>query len=117
MRGEDINFNPVFFSYALITLDKSILFINGEKLTDLAKAELEKDNVMIESYLNTFERIKEISCELKDILITGTCNWKLIESIGKDKIRSIPSGIMEPVIKSKSIKNETEIYFPIFIHR
>ena len=109
MRGEDINFNPVFFSYALITLDKSILFINGEKLTDLAKAELEKDNVMIESYLNTFERIKEISCELKDILITGTCNWKLIESIGKDKIRSIPSGIMEPVIKSKSIKNETEI--------
>jgi Xaa-Pro aminopeptidase len=33
LRGSDIPFNPVFFSYALVTEDEAILYINSSKLT------------------------------------------------------------------------------------
>jgi len=34
LRGSDIPFNPLFYSYLLITLDKAILFIDPAKLTN-----------------------------------------------------------------------------------
>jgi hypothetical protein len=34
LRGSDISFNPVFISYAVVTVDKAHLFVNPSKLTD-----------------------------------------------------------------------------------
>ena len=114
MRGADINFNPVFFSYALITLDKTVLFIghdskSGEnKLSEGARKALVADNVVIENYLNVFEKMKELTAGLKDILITSTCNWKLIEATGIERVKTLLSGF-GPIETAKSVKNETEM--------
>ena len=52
MRGSDINFNPVFFSYALITENgKNVLFLGESKLAVSAKKALEEDGIQIENYL------------------------------------------------------------------
>lgn len=34
LRGADIEYNPVFFSYAIISHDKVSLFVNKERITD-----------------------------------------------------------------------------------
>ena len=114
MRGSDINFNPVFFSYALITLDKTFLFIghavDGEnKLSEGARNALIKDHVIIEDYLNVFDRMKELTEGLKNILITSTCNWKLVEATGIEKIKTLTGAAFGPIETAKSIKNETEM--------
>ena len=31
-RGSDVNYNPVFYSYAIVTLDSSTLFVDESKL-------------------------------------------------------------------------------------
>lgn len=112
LRGSDINFNPVFFSYALITLEKSFLFIGhngqGNILSEGAKTVLANDQIIIEDYSNVFHRMKELTEGLKDILITSTCNWKLVESVGTEKIKTL-NGAFGPIETAKSIKNETEI--------
>ena len=109
LRGADINFNPVFFSYALITTcGKSFIFLSGGKLSSDAKKSLEGDGIVIEGYLDAFERIGEIcrdTLNLKEILVTSTCNWKLVESVGTERIRVGGN----PIETAKSVKNETEI--------
>ena len=64
----------------------------------------------IENYERTFEVIKELVEEndLKNILITSTCNWKLVEAIGKERI-AVLGNKNSPVETAKAIKNEVEI--------
>jgi Xaa-Pro aminopeptidase len=50
LRGTDVDFNPVFISYALITHDSAILFINEKKLTPDLKQKLISENIDIEPY-------------------------------------------------------------------
>lgn len=112
-RGTDINFNPVFFSYALITTDKVYLFLghdgksNENKLSVSASKALAEDGIIIEDYLKTFEAIKSLTSDFHDIAITATCNWKLVEAIGAEKVKII-SGV-GPIEAAKSIKNEVEL--------
>lgn len=112
LRGSDINYNPVFFSYAFITLDQTFLFIGHEndenKLSEVARSALSKDQVIIEDYLAVFGRMEKLTEGLKDILITSTCNWKLVEAIGIEKIKTL-NGAFGPIETAKSIKNETEM--------
>lgn len=92
----------------MITDDKSIIFLNSGKLSESAKKALQDDQVIIEEYSDFFKRIREICSNFKDILITSTCNWKLVESVGVDRVRKLSNGI-EPVVAAKSVKNETEL--------
>jgi len=45
IRGSDVNFNPVIVSYAIITLDNAILFINSEKVPEDLKTAFTKDHI------------------------------------------------------------------------
>ncbi|XP_017493520.1 PREDICTED: xaa-Pro aminopeptidase 1-like, partial [Rhagoletis zephyria] len=42
LRGADIEYNPVFFAYAIVTLEKTVLFIEESKLTASALAHLQQ---------------------------------------------------------------------------
>lgn len=44
LRGSDIPFNPVFFAYAIISMDKVYLFIDDSKLSSSALAHLQTNN-------------------------------------------------------------------------
>ena len=109
MRGSDINYNPVFFSYALITTcGKSFIFPGEGQISVDAKKSLEEDGICVENYLQAFERIGEIcrdTLNLREILVTSTCNWKLVESVGVERVRVGGN----PIETAKSVKNETEI--------
>jgi len=44
LRGKDIEFNPVFFAYTIITLDAIYLFVNEEQLSSGARKQLALDS-------------------------------------------------------------------------
>lgn len=107
MRGSDINFNPVFFAYALITSQKDVtLFCDPTKLSVDARKSLQEDGVRLESYTHTFDLIKRFTEALKEkILVGSSCNWKLAESVGRERVAVKSS----PIESAKSIKNQVEI--------
>ncbi len=50
IRGADIAYNPVVYSFAAFTQDKTILFIDQKKLDDDLRGKLESDGVLIQDY-------------------------------------------------------------------
>lgn len=48
MRGSDIEYNPVFFAYLIVTLDTIYLFVDQAKLPSNATEHFEENQVKIE---------------------------------------------------------------------
>lgn len=47
LRGSDIEYNPVFYSYAAVTKNEVFLFINESQLTSAAKEALQAGEVRV----------------------------------------------------------------------
>jgi Xaa-Pro aminopeptidase len=106
IRGKDVDFNPVAISYLLISIEKTTLFINKNKLDKDIKTEFKKDNIEILEYSEITEylyNIKKDSCFLIDPNRLNYCLYQIICSNHKFIKTENPSVLM------KSIKNETEI--------
>jgi Xaa-Pro aminopeptidase len=84
LRGNDIEFNPLFFSYAILHKDeenfKIDLFINKDKVSDLEVSKyLTENNVTIHGYTDIEAKIKDYSAlEKKNIVVDMTqCSYRL----------------------------------------
>ncbi|KAI0938502.1 hypothetical protein AcV5_000173 [Taiwanofungus camphoratus] len=109
LRGSDIDFNPVFFAYAVITMDKALLFVNLSQVNDSVRAHL-GTAVEIQSYDSFFSYLKELGAEVglfeeSKVLVGDKTSLAIVEAIGEDHIDIFRS----PVADLKSIKNMTEI--------
>lgn len=47
LRGSDIEYNPVFFSYGVVTQKEAFLFVNVSQLTTAAKEALQAEEVKV----------------------------------------------------------------------
>lgn len=122
LRGNDIPYNPVFFSYAIITADEATLYIDSEKLTEDAKAYLVENNVTVKPYDSLFGDAKDLSKDLtsragsageaegltvaKQCAISNKGSWALQLALGGE------TGVEEirsPVGDFKAQKNDTEL--------
>ncbi len=104
-RGNDIDFNPVTLSYALITGDKSVLYMDEDKCVDIRET-LEGKGVEIKGYEEIFCDLKAMDTALKVSLDRSCTNLKLTSSLpGNVKIIDKPS----PTVLLKACKTETEI--------
>ncbi|KAJ3507038.1 hypothetical protein NLJ89_g6529 [Agrocybe chaxingu] len=111
LRGSDIDFNPVFFSYALVTVDNVVLFVESEQLTEGAKAYLSSHDVQIKPYGAFFAHLKELpgSLDLSEeskILIGDKASLAVADSLGKGKYTIVTPS---PITTLKAIKNEVEL--------
>jgi Xaa-Pro aminopeptidase len=127
LRGNDIPYNPVFFSYAAITPTTSTIYIDADKLTPEAKNHLHKD-VAIRPYEALFADLKSLSESMSmetqtngESQVTGTtppmtknskflistkASWALsLDLGGEEKVDELRS----PVGDAKAIKNDTEL--------
>lgn len=122
LRGNDIPYNPVFFSYAVITQAEATLYIDSTKLDDKAKAHLSGVNIKpydaIFSDLTALAESEPVtngsitsdptsaSQPKRKYLISTKASWALSRSLGGeekcDEIRSL-------IGDAKAIKNETEL--------
>lgn len=104
IRGNDVKCNPVAVSYAYISKDETVIFIDSDKLTDETSKYLKDEGVIIADYNKVYDYISRIKGTV--CLNSEKVTFKLFNNIPKDcKIIDIPS----PADLMKSIKNPVEV--------
>ncbi|KAK4143875.1 peptidase M24, structural domain-containing protein [Dichotomopilus funicola] len=115
LRGSDITYNPVFFSYAVVTQDSATLYVDDAKLDEDCRSYLEENNVSVKPYKALFDDAKalasdavanETSEKQKKYLISNKASWALKLVLGGDKY---VDEVRSPVGDAKAIKNEVEL--------
>ncbi|POW11762.1 hypothetical protein PSTT_04999 [Puccinia striiformis] len=118
LRGTDIAYNPVFFSYLWIDIqDQVILFVNNQQLDPTLTDYLTKNGVetrpyeSIWNFLQEFHDLKlssssQSSTPFGKVLISPTTSLAIENSLGGE---SKTIQLRSPLQDLKAIKNETEI--------
>lgn len=120
LRGNDIPYNPVFFSYAVITADDAKLYIDSAKLTEEARNYLTDSGVSVQPYESLFQDARALSearasgaatdgdksaVSLK-YSISTKASWALKLALGgEDAVEEIRS----PIGDFKAQKNDVEL--------
>ena len=114
LRGSDIAFNPVFFSYAAVTQTETVLFLRQSQLSPQVKAalsngdDLEGECVVIQEYDQIKNYIQNKVNQSKD----GGKFW--LSDTTSQALASLVPGTRRlikgsPITLLKSMKNEVEI--------
>lgn len=106
IRGEDILYNPVAYSYAFMTTDKAYIFLSPEAFNDKIKDFLAMSGVTVMAYDDLYHFIsgfdhkgsilldrREVSARIYDIVNAAS---EIIDHVN-------------PTTELKAVKNETEI--------
>ncbi|KAL1922548.1 uncharacterized protein VTP21DRAFT_10087 [Calcarisporiella thermophila] len=108
VRGSDVQYNPVFYAYALVTRDDVILYIDSAKVPTDVKQHLGNE-VTLKPYGAIFEDLKATSAQLNEgkskLLLSDRASWALEDAIGKDNAKLIRS----PITDMKAVKNKVEL--------
>lgn len=127
LRGSDIPYNPVFFSYAAITPTAATLYVNADQLNKDVSGHL-GDAVRVRPYTSLVSDLESLATTLQSsktkneegsksgegsinvvkekFLISTRASWALSVALGgPDQVDEIRS----PVCDAKAIKNDTEL--------
>lgn len=107
LRGADIEFNPVFFAYAVVTTDNAMLFVNPEQVSPEVQTQLGQE-VQLRPYDACIPYLKELGSDLQagqKVLIGDKTSVAVAEAIGLSYINIARS----PIADLKALKNATEI--------
>ncbi|HEY3388662.1 MAG TPA: aminopeptidase P family N-terminal domain-containing protein, partial [Prolixibacteraceae bacterium] len=105
LRGNEINYNPLFTGYGYVDQQQAIIFVTKGKITSALLDVLEKDGVQVKDYDSVFsfiEQLKTVSFYL-DQERTNSLIYRLISKQNK-----VIDGLSIPTLL-KSIKNDVEI--------
>ena len=113
LRGGDIDFNPLFLAYLLITDDKATLFVDRRKLTEEVRAYLSREGVAVDDY-NAWQYVaREVrhSGRAVSVYLPASVNMAQLEAfelateVADDvRLEVIPS----PVPSLRAVKTEAE---------
>ncbi|KAI8341479.1 peptidase M24, structural domain-containing protein [Chlamydoabsidia padenii] len=108
LRGSDIDCNPVFVSYAIITDTDATLYVNPNKVTQQVQDHL-GDHVCVKPYSDFFGDLVEMAPVLrssqKKLIIDSKTSLAVEAALGEDNIVEERSAITD----AKAIKNEAEL--------
>jgi Xaa-Pro aminopeptidase len=106
LRGNDVECNPVFLAYAIVSKKQAILFIDNEKLSAEIREKLEFDEIQIQDYLGIADFLQNIPKETRILIDPNQTNQAIFEYIPANckviQQLSIPCQL-------KAIKSEDEI--------
>lgn len=104
IRGNDVKCNPVTVSYAYISRNETVLFIDPKKLSEETTSYLKAEGVTIAEYSRIYDYVSKIKTSV--CLDSSKITFSLYNTIPtENRIVDIPS----PADLMKSIKNEAEI--------
>lgn len=106
IRGEDIAYNPVVISYAMIGLESATLFVDDEKLDGKVRGVLLKDNIEIKDYKSIEQSLKELPSDKNIYLDLAKTSIYCYEKIPERMKKISGKDIVECL---KAVKNEKEI--------
>lgn len=104
MRGTDIECNPLFVSYLLISEKEATLYINKNKLTETTVDYLQSQGVGHRNYENIGSDLTAISG--RKIAMSPSINFAMYNAASEHNTVFIQAS---PVSKYKAVKNQTEI--------
>ncbi|EPS34624.1 hypothetical protein PDE_09588 [Penicillium oxalicum 114-2] len=113
LRGSDIPYNPVFFSYAIITPTTAELYVEADKLTPEVTAHLGQD-VIVKPYETIFADAKALSTARSQsaekapnkFLLSNKASWALSLNLGGEgQVEEARS----PIADAKAVKNKAEL--------
>lgn len=107
IRGNDVECNPVLMSYAYISMDRSILFIQNGAVNPRLETYLRESNTEIRDYLTVDLFIRELEYGTRVMIDPGQMNHSFYRMIKKRTGNVINA--MNPSAEMKAVKNETEI--------
>lgn len=104
LRGSDVESNPVFLGYIIITKNDAILFTDLEKLEVGARKQLDDSFVKMMPYEEFYNHLKIVKNER--VLVSPNSNQSIFETLKTDNQflkAPVPGNLM------KAQKNETEL--------
>lgn len=106
IRGNDIPYNPVVFSYLAVKEDECILFAGRGILTAEDRGKLEQDGVILRDYDDIYDYVRSIPAGERVFIDKRTANAAIVESFPKEtKVQDV----ICPVTEWKAVKNPVEI--------
>lgn len=103
-RGNDIDYNPVTLSYALIRENGSILYMDQDKARDV-RDELTRDGIKIRGYEDIFDDLPKLQ-DIKRVWYDPECTNLRLVSLIPDNVETVKKWI--PPMVLKAVKTETE---------
>ena len=104
LRGNDVNFNPVFLAYLCITPKSATLFVDTKQCDDSVKAYLKERHIELKDYHDYFKELQKLKGET--ILLSPDANQTIYNTVGEHNTLHIAPS---PVQLLKAVKNETEL--------
>lgn len=106
IRGTDVTYNPVVISYAFVSENENVLFINPKKLTAETAERLKKEGVKLADYSMIYTYLSRLPESTRVFIDMNKTNVSLY--------KALPAGCkiiegISPANHLKSIKNPTEI--------
>ena len=118
LRGNDVECNPVALSYAMITNDMFVLFVQKDEVTDEVRVYCESNDIVLKDYEEYAEYMSEFVLTgnvLFDKRNTNYLTYKLLSdkavSAGfKTVDRKNPTELMKAIKNDTELKNIREVY-------
>lgn len=116
LRGSDVEYNPVFFAYAIIGTNTIRLFIDGDRMADLAvrehllldssqDAEFSIQVLPYDSILTVLKSLCGTLSSHEKVWLTDKASYALIHAVPKDHCYLSP---YTPICIAKAVKNPAE---------
>ncbi|MDE6312195.1 MAG: aminopeptidase P family protein [Lachnospiraceae bacterium] len=105
LRGSDVEYNPVFLSYAVITEEEAYLYVQRQAVGEELQKYLKEQHIQYREYDNIYEEIKQFSQGKAVLLDKKSINYRLYD--GLEGARLIFE--MNPSTRMKAVKNPVEI--------
>ena len=104
IRGNDVEFNPVVISYAVLEADKCTLFVDADKIDSPAQNYLDFNNIDVKPYEAVFDYIHSLR---GTVLYDGArVNEALYEAINSS---TKAVNVKSPILIDKAHKNDVEL--------
>ncbi len=104
LRGSDVDYNPVFYAYALIGLNAATLFVGKGKLSADLIATLAQDGIAVQDYAEIGEVLMQLEGRL--LMDAGQVSLQLVEFLSSEC--KVVEGA-SPSTLLKACKNEVEL--------
>lgn len=114
IRGEDITYNPVAFSYVLVTAEAVILFAKDEAVSDELKAHANRYNILLESYDCFAEKLAFYTTGKKVMTESASLSAKAYEVLNANNAKVLEGdcgvALLQAVKSKKEIKLIKDTY-------
>lgn len=105
LRGCDIPYNPVFYSYAVITMEKALLYVNSHTINKELLKVLSDEGVEVRDYYEFFDELKKEMQGQRVFLDEQRSSYKTCDILSEKNELIFAEN---PSVLMKAVKNQAE---------